>query len=51
MLFVREAKEDHFLKDVLVKKGSCVQANLLAAMFNPKYFPDPIEFKPERWTD
>ncbi|KAJ7446632.1 cytochrome P450, partial [Mycena latifolia] len=38
-------------KDVVVAKGSRIVVDVMAVCHNPHDFPDPEEFKPERWQD
>lgn len=48
-MFERNATEDHFIKDIPIKKGTNINIKLLGNHHNPKYFKDPQEFRPERW--
>ena len=41
--------QDTNVDGTLIKKGSIVMASLVAVMHNPKDFPQPEEFKPERF--
>jgi len=43
--------QDTNVDGTLIKKGSVVMASLLAVMHNPKDFPEPEEFKPERFFE
>ena len=49
--FIRRSQEDHYLKDLLVKKGELVRADLCFLFNNPKYFSEPEKFSIERWQD
>lgn len=48
-LFPREAKENHYLKDVFIKKGTLIDTPFYSNFNNPKIFKNPLEFVPERW--
>ena len=48
-IFPREAKMDHYLKDVLIRKGTLVDLAYNANFHDPKVFKNPMEFLPERW--
>ncbi|KLO09891.1 cytochrome P450 [Schizopora paradoxa] len=41
--------EDDEYKGYLIPAGTIIFANSWAMAFNPIYFPEPHEFKPERW--
>ena len=43
--------QDTYVDGKFIKKGSRVLASLLAVMHNPKDFPEPEEFKPERFFE
>ena len=47
-LFVREASHDHFLGSVPIKKGNLLETSV-AIHFCPKYYKDPLVYRPERW--
>ena len=49
MLFPRVAMQDHYLKDVPIKKGTIVFPLFQPSMLSEKHFKDPCTFKPERW--
>ncbi|KAI9499051.1 cytochrome P450 [Zychaea mexicana] len=36
---------------LMVPKGTVIHCNLYHAHMNPKYWPEPNEFKPERWLE
>lgn len=40
---------DHYLKDVLIKKGTWVAGLFMKSNFNPRLYTDVNSFKPERW--
>lgn len=45
----RIANRDHYVGNIHVKKGTLVNASLVASNYNPKYFNDPEHFDPTRW--
>ena len=47
-LFTREVKRDHFIKGIRIPKGIFVDITT-SNHYNPKYFKDPLTFRPERW--
>jgi cytochrome P450 len=49
-IYAREAREDVRLGDHFFPKGSILAVSPLALGRSPKYFDDPMEFRPERWT-
>ena len=48
-LITRETAEDNYLNGIPMKKGTVMSLNWFGNHFNPKYFKDPMEFRPERW--
>ena len=50
-IFPREAIENHKLGDLTIKKGWLVTHSFLMSFFNPEYFKDLFEFKPERLVE
>ena len=50
-LFPRVVKEDITLKDLTIRKGYCLSVAVNGICYNPKYFPNPFEFRPERWIE
>lgn len=48
-IFFRVAKEDNFIKDIPICKGTVVSIQPRGNYYNPKFFKDPNEFRPERW--
>ena len=46
----REAIKDNILGGVPIKKGTYFCVFHQATNFNPKYFSNPHEFRPERWA-
>ena len=49
-IFAREAQRDLRLGDYFFPKGSILAISPLATGRNAKYFDEPMEFRPERWT-
>ncbi|TFH32460.1 MAG: cytochrome P450 [Myxococcales bacterium] len=49
-IFAREAQTDLRLGDYFFPKGSILAISPLATGRNAKYFDEPMEFRPERWT-
>jgi len=47
----KEAINDHYLGTIPILKGTMVQTMTIATNYNAKYFEDPDEFRPERWSD
>eukprot|EP01017_Pseudomicrothorax_dubius_P048610 TRINITY_DN8881_c0_g2_i1.p1 TRINITY_DN8881_c0_g2~~TRINITY_DN8881_c0_g2_i1.p1 ORF type:complete len:383 (+),score=69.49 TRINITY_DN8881_c0_g2_i1:224-1372(+) len=45
------AAQDHNLADIHVKKGTLVTIPLGVLGYNPDYFKNPQEFRPERWLN
>eukprot|EP01017_Pseudomicrothorax_dubius_P037469 TRINITY_DN5494_c0_g1_i2.p1 TRINITY_DN5494_c0_g1~~TRINITY_DN5494_c0_g1_i2.p1 ORF type:complete len:149 (-),score=13.88 TRINITY_DN5494_c0_g1_i2:136-582(-) len=50
LLFDREAVKDCKIGDINVKKGTRINIPILALNMDPRVFPDPWEFRPERWV-
>lgn len=48
-IFLREATHDHMLADIQVLKGTIVMTSSLSNHYNPDHFPEPLQFRPERW--
>ncbi len=46
----REPINDVTIAGVPVKKATPIIVNIYASHRNPAHFPDPLAFKPERWT-
>ena len=46
----RVAVENHKLIDLDIRKGDLVKPEFFAIFYNEKYFKDPDEFRPYRWT-
>ena len=51
MNFPRFSVKDHIFCGVPVFKGTGIQFFSLSTHYDPKIYPDPFEFKPERWLD
>ena len=49
-IYGREAQIELRLGDYLFPKGAILAISPLAVGRNPKYFDDPLEYRPERWT-
>lgn len=47
----RLALEDHQFGDFAVPKGSLVLASPIVTQRDPRFWPDPEEFRPERWFE
>jgi cytochrome P450 len=47
----RQAKEDLWLENVFIPKGSHVIVSQYVSHRNPKYFDSPFSWKPERWNN
>jgi cytochrome P450 len=48
--YARQAQRDLVVEGYDIKKGLTVVISHIAAGRNPKYYDDPLEFRPERWT-
>lgn len=48
-LFYRIATEDNYIKDIPITKNTIVSTQPRGNHYNPKYFKNPNEFRPERW--
>ncbi len=48
--YAREAQRDMVIEGYPIKKGQAITISHIAMGRNPKYFEDPMEFRPERWT-
>ena len=48
--YARQAQRDLVVEGYDVKKGLTVVISHIAAGRNPKYYDNPMEFRPERWT-
>mgnify|MGYP000858907067 CR=1 FL=1 len=47
----RIATQDFILHEIEIKKGTVITASLIGAAYNPKFFSNPEEFRPERWIE
>ena len=43
--------KDHFIEGVPIHKGTLMTIQPACVHFNPKYFKNPLEFRPERWEE
>ena len=50
-VFSRLVQKDHYLLNIPIKKNDTVNFSPVANHYNPRYFPDPFKFKPERWEN
>lgn len=50
-LFPRMITEDTEIGGIKFHRGSAINASLLGAAWNPKYFAEPEVFRPERWLE
>ncbi|KAI6234756.1 (pine wood nematode) hypothetical protein [Aphelenchoides fujianensis] len=48
---LREASRDVEIDGILIKKGTCIIPQLSAIHYDPEVFPQPEEFRPERFLD
>ncbi|MEM8609879.1 MAG: cytochrome P450 [Myxococcota bacterium] len=48
--YAREPQRDMVLEGYFIKKGTPVTVSHIAMGRNPRYFEEPMEFRPERWT-
>ncbi len=48
--YARQAQRDLVVEGYDIKKGLTVVISHIAAGRNPKYYDNPMEFRPERWT-
>ncbi|KAL1470362.1 hypothetical protein MTO96_040473 [Rhipicephalus appendiculatus] len=46
----RQAKEDFVYKGTQFKAGTCFMAPLYQIQRDPRFWPDPLQFKPERFA-
>lgn len=49
ILIPRVAIKDHYVKDILIRKGSYVNCFNFMNMGDSENFDNPLDFKPERW--
>jgi cytochrome P450 len=48
-LLPRVTLEDHILHYIKIQKGDLVDISLYGQSMNPLIFPNPYDFRPERW--
>jgi len=48
--YARQAQRDLVIDGYEIKKGQTITISHIAMGRNPKYYDNPIEFRPERWT-
>jgi cytochrome P450 len=46
----RIALKDHYLGSIPIKKGVSIAVKIKPCQFNEKYYPNPHEFNPDRWS-
>lgn len=46
----RRALKDYALTDYVVPEGSIIMMSQWVVHHDPRYYPDPFRFDPERWT-
>ena len=47
----RKVVKDHYLSGIQIRKGTIINPSIYTNHFNPQYFSDPKQFKPERWEN
>jgi len=50
-VFMRRVAKDHKLGDIHLREGDMVNLDYFYNSYNPAYFDDVDDFKPERWLD
>ncbi|MDH3729158.1 MAG: cytochrome P450, partial [Myxococcales bacterium] len=48
--YARQAQRDLVIEGYEIKKGQTITISHIAMGRNPKYYDNPLEFRPERWT-
>ena len=48
-VLTRKVMKDHLIGNLPISKGATVTTMCFPNQYNPKYFKDPFEFRPERW--
>ena len=48
--YARQAQRDLVIEGYEIEKGQTITISHIAMGRNPKYYDDPMEFRPERWT-
>ena len=47
--FLRVALKDHYVKEVLIRKGTLITNPMMGVHYSEKYYKNPNSFRPERW--
>lgn len=50
-IFPRKAVKEHYLGKVLIPEGTLLELDFCPNNYNPVYYKEPEEFRPERWLN